>query len=154
MRRLHATTPRSPDRSRGQALVEFALIAPIFFLLLLAIIEGGRYIILSQTLSSATRDGARFAIVNGSNSLVCPQGPMQVGWACDASGELVKKRVRDGAFGLLGNGVTVTPQWLDTYNNRDMRVRVAASYTYTTLIPLVPLPAITITAESTLVINN
>jgi hypothetical protein len=124
-------------RARGQALVEFALVAPIFFLLLFAVIEGGRFIFYYETLNNATREGARFAIVNGSNSLLCPQGPTQPpGWQCDLTGE------------------AVTPQWLDGYNNRDMRVRVEALYTYSTLIPIVPLPQISIRAESTLVINN
>ena len=39
-------------------------------------------------------------------------------------------------------------------NGREAEVNVAASYTYGTLVPLVPLPPITISAESTLVINN
>lgn len=152
--------PRSPGvrparpRARGQALVEFALVAPVFFLLLFAIIEGGRFILYYETLNNATREGARFAIVNGSNSLICPQGPMQSGYACDPTGEGTKQRVRDSAFGILGNAVVVTPEWPDSYNNRDMRVRVAATYTYSSLIPLIPLPSITISAESTLVINN
>jgi hypothetical protein len=33
-------------------------------------------------------------------------------------------------------------------------VTVSASYTYSSLIPLVPLPPITVTAESSLVVNN
>lgn len=145
---------RADHRSRGQALVEFALVAPIFFLLLFGIIEGGRFILYYEALASATRDGARFAIVNGSNSLH-PTGPMPGGVPSpDLTGERVKQRVRDAAFGLLGSSVTVTPEWLDSYNSRDMRVRVSASYTYSALIPVVPFPPITISAESTLVINN
>jgi hypothetical protein len=138
----------------GQAMVEFALVAPIFFFLIFAIIEGGRFILYYETLNNATREGARYAIVNGSNSLVCPQGPMQTGMACDLTGERTKQRVRDSAFGLLGNVVNVAVDWPDSYNNRDMRVRVAADYRYRTLVPLIPLPEITIKAESTLVINN
>ena len=37
--------PAKPrNQSRGQALVEFALVAPVFFLILFAVIEGGRFI--------------------------------------------------------------------------------------------------------------
>ena len=64
---------------RGQALVEFALVAPMFFLVLFAIIEAGRFIFYYETLNNATREGARYAIVNGANSLGCPTGPAAPG---------------------------------------------------------------------------
>jgi Flp pilus assembly protein TadG len=152
-------------QSRGQALVEFALVAPVFFLILFAVIEGGRFILYYETLNNATREGARYAIVNGANSLCTatsgPTGPMPADWtkavpAClDVPGARVVQRVKDSAFGLLGNTVTVTPQWLGPNGNaRDSRVRVEAVYSYKTLVPLLPLPQITIRAESNLVINN
>lgn len=148
----------------GQALVEFALVAPIFFLLVFGIIEGGRFILYYETLSNATREGARYAIVHGSNSF-CPSGPMPPGQSApiscyDATGLNIAQRVKDSAFGLLGSGVSVTTSWLASddvtpgNNGRDNNVKVAATYTYHSLIPLVPLPAITISAESYLVINN
>ena len=147
--------------SAGQALVEFALVAPIFFLLLFGIIEGGRFILYYQTLNNATREGARYAIVHGSNSF-CPSGPMPPGKSApagcyDPSGAKVVQQVKDTAFGVLGSAVVVTPVWPDPPglgNGRDADVTVRATYTYSTLLPLVPLPPITITAESRLVINN
>jgi hypothetical protein len=148
-----------PRRSRryGQALVEFALVAPVFFLLLFAIIEGGRFILFYQSLNNATREGARYAIVHGSNSS-CPSGPMPPGdptpLGCyDLPGDNVIQRVKDAAFGVLGPSVLVTPTWGALGNGREADVTVSAAYTYTTLVPL-PLPPITITAESRLVINN
>ena len=145
-------------RRNGQALVEFALVAPIFFLLLFGIIEGGRFILYYQTLNNATQEGARYAIVHGSRSS-CPSGsPMEAGItppACyDPTGAKVVQRVKDTAFGLLGTSVTVTPTWPTHENARDSDVTVTATYTYNTLVPLIPLPPITITAESTLVINH
>ncbi|HET7831275.1 MAG TPA: TadE/TadG family type IV pilus assembly protein [Candidatus Limnocylindrales bacterium] len=145
-------------------MVEFALVAPVFFLLLFGIIEGGRFIFYYQTLNNATREGARYAIVHGSNAKCItptsggPSGPMPPGVtapAChDATGARVIQRVKDAGFGVLGNGVTVTPTWGATGNGRNSPVTVSATYTYRTLLPLLPLPAITITAESSLVINN
>jgi hypothetical protein len=154
--------------SGGQALVEFALVAPLFFLLVFAIIEGGRFILYYETLNNATREGARYAIVHGSNS-VYPSGPMPPGMnppgcydplglnppGCyDPTGANVVQRVKDTAFGLLGTGVVVTPTWGALGNGREADVNVAATFTYRTLAPFVPLPPITMTAESTLVINN
>jgi Flp pilus assembly protein TadG len=50
--------------SRGQALAEFALVAPLFFLLLFGIIEAGRFVFYTEVLANATREGARYAIVH------------------------------------------------------------------------------------------
>jgi Flp pilus assembly protein TadG len=143
-------------KPRGQALVEFALVAPIFFFLLFGIIEGGRFILYYETLNNATREGARYAIVHGSRSS-CPSGPMEPGItapACyDATGAKVTQKVKETAFGVLGPSLVVTPTW-PTDNARDSDVLVTATYTYNTLIPIIPLPAISIRAESTLVINH
>ena len=144
-------------------MVEFALVAPVFFLLLFAVIEGGRFILYYETLANATREGARYGIVHGWKSY-CPSGPMPPGEptpiACfDPTGANVVKKVKDSAFGLLGTTVTVTPTWLATdgvtpgNNGRDNTINVVASYTYRALIPL-PLPPINLSAESSLVINN
>jgi Flp pilus assembly protein TadG len=50
------------DRS-GQALVEFALVVPIFMLLVMGVIEFGRAWNLQQTITEAAREGARRAAV-------------------------------------------------------------------------------------------
>jgi hypothetical protein len=146
--------PRRRGRSRGQALAEFALVAPWFFLVLFGIIEAGRFMLYYENLNNATREGARYAIVNGANTLGCPSGPPAPGTAaCDAPGNNVIQRVKDAAFGVLGSGVGVTPTW-NPDNGRGSTVTVAATYTYRSLIPIVPLPPITVQAESSLVINN
>lgn len=140
-------------RSRGQAMVEFALVAPMFFLLLFGIIEAGRFIFYYETLNHATREGARYAIVNGANTIGCPTGPPAPGSTpCDAAGDDVRARVRAAAFGVPGT-ITVTPSWAPD-NGRGSTVTVEATSTYTALVPLVPLPPINISAESSLVINN
>ena len=143
-------------RSPGQALVEFALLAPVFFLVLFAIIEAGRFMFYYEILNNATREGARYAIVNGANSLVCPTGPAAAGSVpCDTDGGDVDQRVRDAAFGALGVGVAVDAEWSNPADNsRGATVRVSATYTYSSLVPLVPLPPITVEAESSLVVNN
>jgi Flp pilus assembly protein TadG len=51
-------------RRRGQALVEFALIIPLFLLLLVGIFDLGRAVFAYNTLTNAAREGARIAIVN------------------------------------------------------------------------------------------
>lgn len=144
---------RRQRRSKGQALVEFALVVPWFFLLLFGIIEAGRFIFYYESLSHATREGARYAIVNGANTLGCPSGPPAgTSLECDRTGANVVARVRAAAPGLP-NAITVTPTWFPD-NGRGSTVEVVASIQYRSLVPLVPLPPITVTAESSLVINN
>jgi Flp pilus assembly protein TadG len=55
---------RRRGTKRGQALVEFALVLPIFILLLVAIFDLGRAVFAYNTLTNAAREGARMAIVN------------------------------------------------------------------------------------------
>jgi hypothetical protein len=52
-----------PRRSRGQSLVEFALILPIFLLMLFGLVDMGLYVYMNSTLSQATREAARVASV-------------------------------------------------------------------------------------------
>ena len=49
---------------RGQSLVEFALILPIFIVVLLGIFDGGRLVFAYNTVSNAAREGGREATVN------------------------------------------------------------------------------------------
>ena len=59
---LRLRSHRKP--SRGQALVEFALIVPLFVLLLFGIVDFGRAVLASNSIANAAREGARTAIVN------------------------------------------------------------------------------------------
>ena len=49
--------------SKGQALLEFALILPILLMLVLGIIEFGRIWNINQMVSDTTREGARQAVL-------------------------------------------------------------------------------------------
>lgn len=49
-------------RRGGQSMTEFAVLAPIFFLLLLGTIDLGRGVYIYNTISDAAREGARAAI--------------------------------------------------------------------------------------------
>ena len=58
--------PARTTRTSGQALVEFALVLPIFVLLMLAVFDLGRGIYVYNGLSEAAREIARTAIVDSS----------------------------------------------------------------------------------------
>lgn len=52
-------------RSRGQALVEFALVFPLFLLLLFGLVDLGRLAYINNAIAEAAREGARWGTVQG-----------------------------------------------------------------------------------------
>lgn len=93
--------PRSMRR-RGQSAVEFALVAPLLFLLMFGIVDFGRAMYYQNEITNAAREGARIAILasNPCNSIygdpsgdcalpsATPAGPT-VCSAAEASGSLI-----------------------------------------------------------------
>ncbi|MCS7239295.1 MAG: pilus assembly protein [Thermoguttaceae bacterium] len=53
-------------RRTGAAVVEFAIVAPVFFLFVIGIIEFGRMVMVQQVITNASREGARIAVLDGS----------------------------------------------------------------------------------------
>jgi Flp pilus assembly protein TadG len=81
--RSRVPLPRSRNaRSAGQGLVEFALVFPVFMLILFGLIDVGRFVYMSSTLSQAAREGARLGATEaswiGSSDPACNQsfGPV------------------------------------------------------------------------------
>ena len=58
---FHRTVRRSQKRSRGQALVEFALVIPAFMLILGGVIQFGILFWDQNTLNQIVRDAGRYA---------------------------------------------------------------------------------------------
>ena len=166
---------------RGQALVEFALVVPVLFLLFLGIVETGRLVFYLHTLNNAAREGARYAIVHGENALGgCPSGPLAPSStlsACDPSGDRVRAAITIAAtsldpsglsFGYPGDGgfplywdpgddctsATLPGCSTSAYNARGNNVTVRLQYSYSPIMLLDAFGSITINAETTLVINN
>lgn len=132
-------------------MAEFALVAPIFLLMVFAIIDFGRYVYYVQILNNAAREGTRYAIVHGDLSLA-PTGPPD-----DPSGAAVKDVVRNYLVGVIGiddaSVLDIQPTWTPD-NSRDNPVTVAVTYEFRSVIPIVPIPPLTVKGASTLVINN
>ena len=61
---------RSQFRARGQTLVEFALVIPIFLLLLFALLDFGRVIYAQQTITNDAREGARKGLVAANDTTI------------------------------------------------------------------------------------
>jgi hypothetical protein len=56
---------RSFRKQRGAAAVEFAVVAPVFLLLIFGMLEYGRMVMVQQMLTNASREGARRAVLEG-----------------------------------------------------------------------------------------
>src|SRR2546430_2177864 len=105
-------------RARGQALVEFALVAPLFCLLLLAVLDVGRGAYAGIVLANATREGVRYAAAH--------QG--QATWAADTA-----QAVRNYATGLAGQQISVATS---TQTSGGLTyVTVSTSYPFTAVVP-------------------
>ena len=55
-------------KRKGAAVVEFAIVAPVFFLMIFGMIEYGRMVMVQQVLTNASREGARQAVLDGSTT--------------------------------------------------------------------------------------
>ena len=53
---------------RGAAVVEFAVVAPVFLLLIFGMVEYGRMMMVQQVLTNASREGARRAVLDGTTT--------------------------------------------------------------------------------------
>jgi len=66
MNRLQKPQRGVARHSRGQGLVEFALVLPVFLLILFGVMDMGRYVFLNSVLSQAAREAARVGAVEAS----------------------------------------------------------------------------------------
>lgn len=121
-----------PRKEGGAALVEFALIAMLFFSLLLGIMEFGRLLFTWNSAAEATRWGARLAVV------------------CDLSDGTIKDRMRQIMPQLLDGNIVITydnppnaPNTCDKSNCKSVTVGIT-NFSITTIIPImnvtVPIP--------------
>ena len=68
---------RRGHRSRGQGLVEFALVFPLFILLVMAIVDLGLSVFAYNSITNAAREGARLAIVNQDTAKITTRATSQ-----------------------------------------------------------------------------
>ena len=161
----------------GQGLVEFALVIPIFLLMLFGVVDAGRYVYMNSVLSQAAREGARLAAVEASwignttdlscNQLggpVCPASPAALTTdATNAANRMV------APFGSVSNlyiscdpvGSAPTGAWTSgtacTTNSGATGnvVSVRVLLTFTALTPVIAqiMGTITTSGSATMVIN-
>ncbi|MDA8202949.1 MAG: pilus assembly protein [Chloroflexi bacterium] len=109
-----------PGRRRGQALVEFALVFPIFAMLLFALIAFGLWAFYQQQLSNAAREAARYAAIHSSSaqcptvSHIDPQAPPTTYYRCDRPEDGWPNMVaagRSAIWGMSPSTVSIVACW-------------------------------------------
>jgi len=132
------------QRERGATLVEFAIGATVFLIVVFAVVEFGRALWVHNALADAARRGARYAVVNTAASSNAVKNIVVYGDAAGGTTPLVNNlstanvTVTYSSFGLSGGTATVS----------------ITNYQFQFVLPLVstsiqmPAYATTLTAES------
>jgi Flp pilus assembly protein TadG len=132
----------NPERNRaGAAAVEFALLLAPFLMVIFGIIELGTYGMDQQALLESVHAGVRYAVVHGSKS----NSP--------ATTSSLQAMVQNGNGVLTPSSVSVTVTFSPN-NNPGSTVKIVATYTWSSIVPLLNLSSATITATSVSTILN
>ncbi|HEX7446515.1 MAG TPA: TadE/TadG family type IV pilus assembly protein [Pirellulales bacterium] len=107
MNRTRRQARRARQR-RGTALVEFAMVAPVFFLFMVGAIEFGRAIMVQEVLTDASREGARVGIVDGMQTSDVQSAANAYLTAMKVSGATVSVSPQNPGSTPSGTQVTVT----------------------------------------------
>jgi Flp pilus assembly protein TadG len=111
-------------KRRGASVVEFALVAPIFFTIVLGIIEVGRGCMVQELITEGARRGARIGVIEGTSSTT------------------IKQTVTNylGSVGISGDtaGISVNDAPIDSIDAQNM-----PAYTEITVVVTVPVSSCT-----------
>ena len=125
----------------GSAMVEFALMAPVFLLLIFGIIEFSRVLLMYHHVGNAAREGSRYAIVHGSTDNTAT-----------ADEDDVRNYVRS-ISPLDPNNVNVSAEWPDGNKNPKSHVLVTVTYNFQFTLPALFGSGIPLTSTSEMVIS-
>jgi Flp pilus assembly protein TadG len=118
---------RSCSKSRGQALLEFALVLPVLLIALLGLIDVGRGIFAYNSVSEAARNGARVAIVNQIQADICEVGASRA----------VGLGLPTGCVSSNAAGITVAPGAGCSPMKLNCLMSVTAKYDFVPITPLI-----------------
>jgi Flp pilus assembly protein TadG len=118
-------------RRRGATAVEFAVVLSVFILFLFSVFEYGRFVMMSNLLINATREGCRYALVHAQDATV----------VADVQ-TVVRSRLAGQVNQLPDLAISVYPTNNPTAamssTNPDDPITVMASGTLSSLFPKLP----------------
>ncbi len=128
---------------RGTAFVEFGILAPVFFLVTVGIVDFGRMVWLSNTVEHAATEGARYAAVHGSNK------------ATPATTQTITDFVQNQAELIPPSDMPIVVSWTPPGNNNPgstVTVQVTYNFEYL-LVGFLGFDPVDLEGTSTMVIN-
>jgi Flp pilus assembly protein TadG len=146
------------EHSSGQSLAEFALVLPIFLLMLFGLIDVGRFVFTANALGNGAREAARFASV-GTRPAEC---------AGLTRSQCATAIAQSHSWGVPSNGITVTvtceqiaangtrtPIAVNSCTTRNL-LRVEAQTQFTILTPVIGqfIGNLTIGGDSRVTVNQ
>jgi TadE-like protein len=121
------------ERVRGQAVVEFALVLPIFVLILVAVFDVGRAVYAYSTINNAAREAGRLAILDQNLADIQAEGAGQA-VSLDIAASSVLVDYRDPGSPNVANSCAYGPG--DEFIVGCLAV-VRVPYTYTAATPII-----------------
>jgi Flp pilus assembly protein TadG len=110
MRNATIVRRRTSKRRRGAAVVEFALVAPVFILLVFGILEYGRVVMVQQVLANAAREGVRVGVLDGATGTSVATTVNDYLHGAGLPNATVTVDPTDPGSAAIGDPVTVTAQ--------------------------------------------
>ncbi|MBX5444720.1 TadE family protein [Sphaerobacter sp.] len=143
---------RRRQHSAGQGMVEFAISSLLFFTLIFGVIEMGWLLFTYHQVTSAAREGTRYASVHGTMSQGLRNPAEIAAYTIDPAA--VKTAVLKKVTLSDPDALSVTVVRPDGDLQPRHRVRVEVSYPYRPLVGFIlPVPTLTLRASSTMIVH-
>jgi Flp pilus assembly protein TadG len=136
---------------QGSALIEFTALAGVFFLTIFGTMEYGRMVFQNNMVSFAAHEGVRYAAVRGSTAGVpATEDDIKAYVAGRSSGVVSAANVTVTAGTAAAD---ITSAWSGN-NQPGKYVQVRAQATFSTGVPLLPVPSVALSSKTQLVISR
>jgi TadE-like protein len=129
--------------SRGVTIIEFAVVLPLLFALVLSIVDFGMYFFIQHTIQFATREGVRFALVgrtlNDSNGNPLSREASIIQTIDQYAAIAVRPQELQISIFPVKDDFTDPDDWKDTQDagQSGSYMRVKTRYDYTFVTPLI-----------------
>lgn len=149
---------RGRKRRRGAAMLEAAIILPVFILLVFGMIDLGLGVFHYNLLSEAARHGVRQAIVHGEYAPASwnggKWGPTTIDVAANSSGVPLVDAIAPLLVHCDLSKTQIKAEWLDGNNAVESKVRVTVTSIYEPMFASIIGGAIDLSASSTMPIAH
>ena len=139
--RLRSTNTRLWHSRRAATAVEFALVAPVFLMMTIGILEMGRAMFIKSAIQFTVEETARYAAVNKPTDLA--DVAVMAVYVADL------KTYADTSYANSGAGITgATFDVIEETADGRTYMSITGSYDFSVFVPLISIPDITLQSKS------